>query len=176
MFPYEGPSSTSEVLDDIRNLLAKCYFAYLCTVDEENRPHITPIFFAYDENTNLTYFTSASESAKIRNIRLNNRVSLTADIRDPINPFNNEGVMIEGEAKIERKLSPEESPPNEIFTESASRAFERFKRKYAVVQQVEPSLSRSMSLMRRFSEVVVSIRPKKIVYWEGGGRFRRVEF
>jgi general stress protein 26 len=176
MFQYDSPSSTSEVREEIRDLLAKCYFAYLCTVDEENQPHITPIFFAYDDNTNLTYFTSASKSTKIRNIQLNNRVSLTADIRDPINPFKNIGVMIEGEARIEREIDPGESSSSETYANSAQWALERFKRKYAVVRQVEPSFSRSMSLIRRFSEVLVSIRPKKIVYWEGGGRFRRVEF
>lgn len=176
MSPYEAPSANNGVPEDIRVLLAKSYFAYLCTVDERNRPHITPIFFAYDENTGLTYFMSSSESTKIQNIRQNKRVSLTADVRDHVNPFNNVGVMIEGEAEIEHELTSERSPSNEIFTESALRAFERFKRKYGIAKEVEPSFSRSMSVIRRFSEVLVSIRPKKIVHWKGGGRFRRVEF
>jgi len=176
MSPYEAPNSNIEVPDDIRDLMTKCYFAYLCTVDEANQPHITPIFFEYDDSTRLTYFMSASESTKIRNIRLNNRVSLTADIRDPINPFNNVGVMIEGEAKIEHELDPRRSPSDEIFMESTLRAFERLKRKYIIQRQLEPSFSRSMSLIRRFSEVLVSVTPKKMVYWGGGGKFKRAEF
>jgi len=176
MCPYEAPSSHIEVPDEIRNVMTKCYFAYLCTVDEANQPHVTPIFFEYDDSTSLTYFMSASESTKIRNIRLNNRVSLTADIRDPINPFNNVGVMIDGEARIEHELDPRRSPSDEIFTESALRAFERLKRKYSILRQVEPSFSRSMSLIRRFSEVLVSVKPNRMVYWGGGGKFKRARF
>lgn len=176
MCPCERSDAMRNKLpEEIRNLLKNCYFAYLCTVDGENRPHITPIFFVYDQNANLVYFISASKSRKIRNIRLNNRVSLTVDIRDPVNPFNNVGVMTEGEAKLEYELGPEGSS-NEVFPESVLSAFERFKTKYAILRQLEPSLSRSLSLIRRFSEVLVSIEPKKMVYWGGGGRFRRVEF
>lgn len=176
MSPYEIPNTKSEVPEEIRKLLTKCYFAYLCTVDENNRPHITPIFFVYDRNANLMYFVSASKSRKIRNIRLNNRVTLTVDIRDPVNPFNNVGVMTEGEASVEYELGPEESPSDAIFPKSALKAFEMFKRKYAILRQVEPSFSRSMNLIRRFSEVLVSVKPNKMVYWGGAGRFRRVEF
>ncbi len=176
MSPYEGLKTKAQVLEEISSFLAKCYFAYLCTVDEENRPHITPIFFVYDENTSVTYFMSGSKSTKIRNIRLNSRVSLAADIREPINPFDNLGAMIEGQATIERELGLEESPLDRTFTVPALRVFELFKRKYGIVSEVEPSFSRSTSLMRRFSDVLVSVRPKKIVYWQGGGRFWRVEF
>jgi hypothetical protein len=176
MSPYEIPSTKSEVSEEIKKLLRKCYFAYLCTVDENYSPHITPIFFVYDRNANLIYFVSPSKSTKIRNIRLNNRVSLTIDIRDPVNPFNNVGVMTEGEANIEYELGPEESPSQAIFPQSALEAFDMFKRKYAILRQVEPSFSRSMSLIRRFSEVLVSVKPYKMVYWAGGGTFGRVEF
>jgi nitroimidazol reductase NimA-like FMN-containing flavoprotein (pyridoxamine 5'-phosphate oxidase superfamily) len=176
MSPYEAPSADTEVPDEIRHLMTECYFAYLCTVNEANQPHITPIFFAFDDSTSLTYFLSASESTKIRNIRLNNRVSLTADIRDPVNPFNNVGVMIDGQARIEHELYTRESHSDEIFTESALRAFEMLRRKYSVLRQIEPSFGRSMSLMRRFSEVLVSVKPNKMVYWAGGGRFKRARF
>jgi len=176
MSPYEIPSAKSGIPEEIRKLLTKCHFAYLCTADENNRPHIVPIFFVHDLDTNLTYFVSDSKSAKIRNIRLNNRVSLTVDVRDPVNPFNNVGVMTEGEASVEYELGPEESPSDAIFPESALKAFEMFKGKYAVLRQVEPSFSRSMNLIRRFSEVLVSVKPKKMVYWGGGGKFKRIQF
>jgi len=173
---HEIPSTNGGVPEEIRKLLTKCYFAYLCTVDENNRPHITPIFFVYDRNANLMYFVSASKSTKIRNIRLNNRVSLTVDVRDPVNPFNNVGVMTEGEASIKYELGPEQSLSDAVFPESALKAFEMFKRKYAILRQVEPSFSRSMNLIRRFSEVLVSVKPKKMIYWAGGGKFGRVQF
>jgi uncharacterized pyridoxamine 5'-phosphate oxidase family protein len=176
MSAYEIPNTKSEVPEEIGKLLTECHFAYLCTVGENNRPHITPIFFVYDRNVNLMYFVSASKSRKIRNIRLNKRVSLTVDIRDPVNPFNNVGVMTEGEAGVEYELRPEESPSHAIFPKSALEAFEMFKRKYAILRQVEPSFSRSMNLIRRFSEVLVSVKPKKMVYWGGGGKFKRVQF
>lgn len=176
MSRYDTESTESEVPQEIRELLTKCHFAYLCTVDGNNRPHITPMFFVYDRDANLMYFVSNSKSAKTRNIRLNNRVSLTVDVRDPVNPFNNVGVMTEGEASVEYEPGPEEFPTGAIFPESALKAFEMFKRKYAILRQVEPSLSRSMNLIRRFSEVLVSVKPTKMVYWRGGGRFRRVEF
>jgi len=51
-------------------------------------------------------------------------------------------------SSVEYELGPEESPSDAIFPKSALKAFEMFKRKYAILTQVEPSFSRSMNLIR----------------------------
>lgn len=163
--------------EEIRDLLRDSYFAYLCTVDEENTPHITPIFFVFHEKSNLVYFMSSLKSKKIANILLNNKVSLTVDVRDPANPFNNKGAMIEGEAHLEGELKSMKPSSNRILLkESAIGIFKMFEVKYHILRKAKPGLREPMRLVKRFSEVLVSIKPKKIVNWSGGPKFKRVEF
>lgn len=176
MSPRDEKSTIEKVPEKIVNLLKSSYLAYLCTTDGQNRPHVTPIFFVYHEGLNVSYFVSSLKSRKISNIRANNNVSMTVDLRDPVNPFNNVGVMTQGEATLEYEILPQQCPSDMIFPEPALSAFQMLKTKYAVLRHIEPSFSGSMSLIRRFSEVLVSIKPRKMVHWQGGGRFARIEF
>jgi len=176
MSPPEKQTAIKKIPEEIIKLLKGSYFAYLCTADEENMPHVTPIFFVYDELLNMNYFVSSLKSRKISNMRVNRRVSVTVDARDPVDPFNNVGVVTQGEARLEFEITPDDSPSNMIFPQPALSAFQMLKKKYDVLRQTEPSFSSSMSLIRRFSEVLVSVKPMRMIYWQGGGRFRRVQF
>ncbi len=111
------------------------------------------------------------------NILENNEISLTVDVRDPINPFNNIGMMIEGEARLEAEIKIIESPSNRIFLKnSAINAFKMFERKYPMLREEKPGLRKSTRLVKKFSEVLISIKPKKIICWIGGPEFRRIEY
>ncbi|MBU4374484.1 MAG: pyridoxamine 5'-phosphate oxidase family protein [Euryarchaeota archaeon] len=96
------------------------------------------------------------KSKKIKNISENPNVSITIDIRDPVNPFNNEGVMAQGVAKITEKAPiyflPEETLQlyRDIYME--------FKGKYQSVIENKPLGE---------NDVIVQVNIEKMVYWRG---------
>jgi len=145
------------------DLLRNAYFAYLCTADQWNRPHITPVFFYYDMSSGNIYFRTSRHSKKVRNLLKNSRVSLTIDVRDPENPFNNIGLMIRGYAE----LSFDEA----LLSKAGSRLFRnsiliRLREKYAAL------VTRVVSDEEGdWADVLVEIKPYRIIYWSGGPRF-----
>jgi len=94
---------TMKIPDEMRNILYGNYFGYVCTSDRHDQPHLTPVFFVYDENSQKIFFITNDKSKKVKNLSENPNVSITIDIRDTVNPFNNEGVMAQGTANITEK-------------------------------------------------------------------------
>lgn len=82
------------------NLLENQFFSYLSTVEADSNPHITTMFYVWDEARLRIYMITGENSRKARNIRINNRVSVTVDNRDPESPAGNCGVLIRGRANI----------------------------------------------------------------------------
>lgn len=80
----------------LHEILTQSRIGYICTVGNDAQPYVAPIFYVYDSNK--IYFTTNEGSKKARNIAENPKVSFVVDIRDPINPFKNEGVMVSGTA------------------------------------------------------------------------------
>lgn len=133
---------------EVRELLNTNYFGYLCT--RGDYPHITPIFFTYDQRSSI-YFMTESRSKKIRNILRDNRVALVVDVRDENDPFNNEGVLITGFARVYL--------PGEIETEDYDiiySTYELFKSKYSEFVEFEDR-----------GDVLVEIKIAKVSYWKG---------
>jgi len=93
-----------KIPDEILNILYGNYFGYVCTTDLNDQPHITPVFFIYDENSQKIFFITNEKSKKVKNINENPNINITIDIRDTKNPFKNEGVMVEGIAEIKENL------------------------------------------------------------------------
>lgn len=120
---------------------------------------------------------SMLKSRKITNILSNNKVSLTIDVRDPVNPFKNEGVMVEGEAWLEAEIHLMKHPTNRVFlTESTIKVYELFERKYPILRGEGSSVVDSQKFKKKIVEVLVSIKPTKMVYWSGGPKFQRFKF
>ena len=160
----------------ITNLLETSFFAYLCTVNG-NMPHVTPVFFVYVEDSNSIYFMSSLKSKKMKNLLTNNRVSLTIDVRDPVNPFKNKGIMIEGIAQLVAELYLWKPSSDRVFLkDSAKQVLEMFEKKYPILKQPELNNEKTLELIRKFAEVLVSIKLKKIIYWGGGPKFTRVKY
>ncbi len=142
--------------DEMLNILYGNYFGYICTSDRKDQPHLTPVFFIYDEQSQKIFFITNDKSKKIKNILENPNVSITVDIRDTINPFNNEGVMAQGKAEITEKgpiyFLPEETLQlyRDIYME--------FKSKYQAVIENKPLGE---------NDVIVQINIEKMVYWKG---------
>ncbi len=89
------------------------------------------------------------------NILENNEISLTVDVRDPINPFNNIGMMVDDEARLEAEIRIIESPSNRIFLRnSAINAFKMFGIKNPMLRGAKPGLRKSTRRMRVFSEIL----------------------
>ncbi len=137
MLPYE-----------VRVLLNTNYFGYLCT--RGDYPHIAPIFFTYDQRESL-YFMSDFSSRKIKNIMRDPKVSLVVDVRDDNDPFNNEGAMVSGFAKIYLPGEVELDEYHDIYT-----IYELFKSKYSEFIEFEEG-----------GDVLVEIRIEKVSYWRG---------
>lgn len=141
-----------EIPPKILEILHLNYFGYLCTLESDLQPHITPIFFVYDHRHKTIYFLSDIHSKKINNILKNPEVALTVDERDESDPFNNEGLLIRGRATVH---SPEEARVDmlpEIYE-----IYEIFKSKYR----------QFMTVSKSSRDVLVSIEIFKISHWVG---------
>lgn len=141
-------------------ILRDSHFAYLCTTDQSNQSHITPMFFVFDEETRDILVFTHTESKKIKNIRVNPKVCLTVDVRDPQNPFENIGVMVQGEAVVE---SPVDSF-SIIEDEELMRIYKEFSKKYPVLSEAQ---SPTRLKYPEFTEALVRVRANKMVYWKG---------
>ena len=141
-------------------VLTTSHFAYLCTTDQDNQPHITPMFFVFDGATNDIYVTASSGSKKMKNIHDNPKISLTIDVRDATNPFNNRGVMVQGKAVVHYAIDSLSA----LDDENLLQVYATFKNKYPVLKKVK---SPAIDEYKKFSESLIEISPKKMVYWRG---------
>jgi general stress protein 26 len=162
-------------------VLTTSHFSYLCTTDQKNQPHITPMFYVFDEKTNDIFILASSNSKKMHNIKFNPKIALTIDVRDPINPFNNHGVMVQGTAIVEKtepgigKEVPHvamylegqafvEKTEQETEEEKLAQASKAFAEKYPVLLEAQSPV---VGEVKKFSEKLVRIVPKRMVFWKG---------
>ncbi|MFQ6129560.1 MAG: pyridoxamine 5'-phosphate oxidase family protein [Candidatus Hadarchaeaceae archaeon] len=140
-----------EIPTKIKMLLAEGRFTYFCTTDAALRPHVIPMLFVYSAENNKILLMSSRKSKKVRNLRSKNTVSLTVDVRNPVNPFLNYGVMIQGLARV-------------LDLKKRMEVLEMFARKY-------PRFVRRKKLKGKFlpvyTDVLIEVTPKLMVYWRG---------
>lgn len=141
-------------------VLTTCHFAYLCTTDDENQPHITPTFFVFDQKTSNIYVMTSNKSKKMKNIRINPKICLTIDIRDEINPFNNQGVIVQGLALTHFNLDT----LHELDDQNLKQAYISFEKKYPVLKKVHSTVVKEY---KKFSDSLIEIVPDRMVYWRG---------
>lgn len=145
---------------EMTEVLTTSHFAYLCTTDRNNQPHITPMFFVFDSKTGDIYMTASTESKKMRNIHDNPKVSLTIDVRDETNPFNNRGVMMQGKALVHYAIDSLSA----LDDEDLVLVYLTFRNKYPVLKKVQSPM---VDEYKKFSESLIRISPEKMVYWRG---------
>ncbi len=68
----------------------------LCTIDKNNFPHITPVWYRY--SSGKIHIGTNTKTQKIKNIQKNNKVSFCID--EGVNAPDIYGVMSKGTAKI----------------------------------------------------------------------------
>jgi nitroimidazol reductase NimA-like FMN-containing flavoprotein (pyridoxamine 5'-phosphate oxidase superfamily) len=147
-----------ELPPEIAKVLKECNFAYFCTTDQDNQPHITPVFFFFDEKTNEIFVFVYSGSKKMANIKVNPKVCVTVDVRHHENPFENHGVMAQGEAAIEKTIDPFSSSQDEELR----KIDKEFSRKYPLLSEAPTHIK-----YLEFADVLVKVGVKKMVYWKG---------
>jgi nitroimidazol reductase NimA-like FMN-containing flavoprotein (pyridoxamine 5'-phosphate oxidase superfamily) len=97
------------------------------------------------------FLITAETSKKVRNVKQNNKVSITVDVRDPVSPEQNRGVLIRGRARI---ISIEKMGDVRL-----NRYMERY-------------LSFLGTGFPMGSRVVIEVTPRILNYWRGVRFFR----
>lgn len=139
----------------IREILRESFFAYFCSVNDQDQPYITPMFFVFDDETYAMYFVTRRGTKKVDNIGKRPYVSITVDLRDPANPLNNEGVMLQGKVDVMFPTENWRAGGNEIGF-----VHKLFQEKYPkiVLEEIDAFLS---------PEILIKIMPEKITHWKG---------
>lgn len=84
------PTSSVEVID----FMHRQRIAAFCTVDNDHKPHVVPVFFTYVDNK--VYVHTDRNSVKVHNLLKNPKVAITVYSGD----FGEEAVVIRGQARI----------------------------------------------------------------------------
>lgn len=97
---YDNTRKAAKIPDGALEILRDGFFAYLGTADLRCDPHVTAMFYIWDDDTKTIHLITSKDSKKVLNIRRNTRVSVTIDQRDPKSPARNAGVMVKGRALL----------------------------------------------------------------------------
>ncbi|MFX0106985.1 MAG: pyridoxamine 5'-phosphate oxidase family protein [Candidatus Hodarchaeota archaeon] len=89
-----------EIPADAIRMLKSCFFAYLGTSEPGCLPHLTAMFYIWDDESESIFLITSKGSKKISNIRKNTKVCVTIDERNAVSPASNRGVMIQGRAMM----------------------------------------------------------------------------
>lgn len=82
-------------IQKIYYLLETCREMVIATVNDSGEPHISPVFFAYDNNFNL-YWVSSKKAVHSKSIRINNQVDIV--VFGKLSDGKNDGVYFNAEA------------------------------------------------------------------------------
>ena len=132
---------------EIDDFLSDGHTARIATVKPDNSPHVTPVWYLW-ENKQLL-MTIPKDSVKARNIRQNNKVAVTIDTdKTPI-----KAVIIEGTAKFE-----------ELSNEMKKKNDRRMAAKYVKTEYLDEYLEWSDA--EGVEYIYLRICPEKIVSWD----------
>jgi hypothetical protein len=127
---------------EMNDFLSESRIARIATVKPDNSPHVTPVWYLWENGQVL--ITVMKDSVKAKNIRQNNRVAVTIDN----NVYPEKGVIIEGTAKIE----------------DLNKAMERrICQRYISAKDLDKYLEHTPT---NFPMFLVRIHPEKIFTWD----------
>ena len=127
--------SPREMLD----FLSERNIARMATIRPDNSPHVTPVWYLWENNQLL--ISVGRGSVKARNIGRNNKVAVTIDSRHG-------GVIIEGTAKIE-----------ELSEEIRRKLCQRYVHPEDLDKYIEYASA-------NFQSILLRIHPQKIISWD----------
>jgi PPOX class probable F420-dependent enzyme len=131
---------------EIEDFLSDGHMARIATVKPGNSPHVTPVWYLWENNQLL--MTIPKDSVKARNIRKNNKVAVTIDTdKAPI-----KAVIIEGTAKIE-----------ELSSEMERKIDRRMAAKYVKTEYLDEYIE--LAGAQGVEYIYIRIRPEKMITW-----------
>ncbi len=92
--------SVGEIPDEALDILRDGFFAYFGNIEPGCYPHLTTMFYIWDDESCSVYLISSEGTRKVKNLMRNSEVSVTIDERDPTSPAGNRGVLIRGLSKL----------------------------------------------------------------------------
>ena len=134
--------------EEIEDFLSEGNIARIATVKPDNSPHVTPVWYLWENNQLL--IAIPKDSVKARNIRQNNKVAVTIDT----DKAPNKGVIIEGTAKIE-----------ELTNEITRKIDRRMAAKYVKTEYLDEYIEWDST--QGVEYIYIRIRPEKIISWDG---------
>jgi len=131
---------------EIEDFLSDGHTARIATVKPDNSPHVTPVWYLWENNQ--LWMAIPKDSVKARNIRQNNNVAVTIDTdKAPI-----KAVIIEGTAKIE-----------ELTKEAERKIDRRMAAKYVKPEYLDEYIEWSNA--QGIEYIYIRIRPEKMITW-----------
>ena len=132
-------------MSELIKFLKKEKILHLATIDENNSPHIVPVWYMY--NAGKIYIGTNTKTKKAKNIKNHKKVSFCVDVG--INAPDIFGVMGKGTAK----LLKEKKTVNKIAKKILLRYFESLNNKSAIE-------------LLEDTDCVIEILPKEFSNWK----------
>lgn len=127
---------------EMQCFLSKGNVARIATVKPDGVPHVTPVWYLWENNELL--IAIVKNSVKERNIKRNSKVAVTIDS----NVVPEKGVMVEGTAEID-----------ELSEELERKIYQ----KYVSHEDLDRYIQHSHA---RFQPLLLRIDPEKIITWD----------
>ncbi|MGD8544079.1 MAG: PPOX class F420-dependent oxidoreductase [Candidatus Bathyarchaeota archaeon] len=133
---------------EIEEFLSQGNIARIATVKPDNSPHVTPVWYLWENNQLL--IAIPKDSVKARNIRQNNNVAVTIDT----DKAPSKAVIIEGTARIE-----------ELGDEITRKIDRRMAAKYVKPEYLDEYIEWDSA--QGVEYIYIRIYPEKIISWDG---------
>jgi nitroimidazol reductase NimA-like FMN-containing flavoprotein (pyridoxamine 5'-phosphate oxidase superfamily) len=143
---HDTTKKTVTIPDEALDILRNGFFAYLGTTDLQCNPHVTAMFYIWDDESKTIHLITSRQSKKVLNLKQNAHVSVTVDQRDATSPARNVGVMVRGKGIL-------------VETE-----FVEDKLMVKYLERYEEFLGTGYPLGSR---IAIRVIPKTISYWKG---------
>lgn len=142
-------------------LLNEGLYAYMGTASKDGQPHVSPVIFVFDGKA--VYALISKVSAKLKNLRENDRIALLIDVRDPADFLNNRAILVKGRVKIFSLIDAVASLPRLIkLREMFHRKYPQYMRHYAEKGHKLPLAWRTTLFISR---LLIRIDAEEFQYW-----------
>jgi nitroimidazol reductase NimA-like FMN-containing flavoprotein (pyridoxamine 5'-phosphate oxidase superfamily) len=128
----------------------------LAVMEEDNTPHVTPLWFVFDGNAfymATEQYRNGKVTKKVANIKKNNKVALVIDAYNPKNWDEVQGIMVQGTASLIQENSDE-----------ALYAIKLLKNKYPEYREKYSSWLDGKGPESK--PIIIKVMPSKCIVWE----------
>jgi nitroimidazol reductase NimA-like FMN-containing flavoprotein (pyridoxamine 5'-phosphate oxidase superfamily) len=142
-------------------LLTEGKFGYVGTSDDAMIPHLTPVIFVFDGHR--IFFVVSKISKKLRNMRVNKKISFLVDMRDPNNLYNNRAILFMGKARVYGLLDAALNILRLLKVRSMFyEKYPEYVHKYKTEGNLLPLAWRTTLFISR---IIVGVEAEQMIYW-----------